>query len=566
MFVQIFASSAWIGVVATIGAPNTENSCPTTSAERSPTPPTMHGSETISAKNRPAAIRSGAWATNTSEPISKPRCLCRYPATNSVVPGAIVERSVSECPGRSSGRRSSSAPRMSRMSISMCENDGVPSVITMCSARAASATCSDHAIAPPSVTPRSTSGAPGSSNGMRAARTASRRSRSFSMPIVRRPRSAKGRASGRPTRPQPMIATSNSMRHLRLAARWAHPRPLPSARMKRALITGITGQDGSYLAEQLLDKGYEVHGIIRRSSSFNTDRIDHLYRDPHKRGVHLFLPFGDLHESSRLVKLVYEIQPDEVYHLGGQSHVRVSFDTPEYTSDAVGLGTVRLLEAIRETGVTTRFYQASSSEMYGAAPPPQNETTPFHPRSPYAVAKVMAHWITINYRESYGMFAATGILFNHESPRRGETFVTRKITRALARIEAGLQEKLFLGNLDAKRDWGYTPDYTDAMWRILQADGPDDYVIATGQTHRVRDSLDEPAAHLGIDWHDVVEFDERYLRPAEVDALCGDASKAREKLGWQPTVTFKELVRVMVDADRETLADQLAGRAVRLTD
>jgi GDPmannose 4,6-dehydratase len=336
--------------------------------------------------------------------------------------------------------------------------------------------------------------------------------------------------------------------------------------VKKALITGITGQDGSYLAEQLVEKGYEVHGIVRRSSSFNTDRLDHLYRDPHERGVRLFTHYGDLTESSRLVKLVYEIQPDEVYHLGAQSHVRVSFDTPEYTSDAVGLGTVRLLEAIRETGVKTRFYQASSSEMYGAAPPPQNEVTPFHPRSPYAVAKVMAHWITVNYRESYGLFAATGILFNHESPRRGETFVTRKITRALARIEAGLQEKLFLGNLDAKRDWGYTPDYTDAMWRILQADEPDDYVIATGEMHSVREFLDEAAAHLGIDWHDVVEFDERYLRPAEVDALCGDASKAHEKLSWKPTVTFKDLVRLMVDADREALADQLAGRAVRLSD
>jgi GDPmannose 4,6-dehydratase len=336
--------------------------------------------------------------------------------------------------------------------------------------------------------------------------------------------------------------------------------------MKKALITGITGQDGSYLAEQLIEKGYEVHGLVRRSSSFNTDRIDHLYRDPHERGVQLFMHFGDLTESSRLVKLVYEIQPDEVYHLGAQSHVRVSFDTPEYTSDAVGLGTVRLLEAIRETGVQTRFYQASSSEMFGAAPPPQSETTPFHPRSPYAVAKVMAHWITVNYRESYGIFAATGILFNHESPRRGETFVTRKITRALARIDAGLQEKLFLGNLDAKRDWGFTPDYTDAMWRILQADEPDDYVIATGEMHSVREFLDEAAAHIGVDWQDVVEFDERYLRPAEVDALQGDPSKAGEKLGWKPTVTFKELVRIMVDADREALADQLAGRAVRLTD
>ena len=336
--------------------------------------------------------------------------------------------------------------------------------------------------------------------------------------------------------------------------------------MKKALITGITGQDGSYLAEQLIDKGYEVHGLVRRSSSFNTDRLDHLYRDPHERGVQLFTHYGDLTESSRLVKLVYEIQPDEVYHLGAQSHVRVSFDTPEYTSDAVGMGTVRLLEAIRETGVETRFYQASSSEMFGAAPPPQSETTPFHPRSPYAVAKVMAHWITVNYRESYGIFAATGILFNHESPRRGETFVTRKITRALARIEAGLQDKLFLGNLDAKRDWGYTPDYTDAMWRILQADEPDDYVIATGEMHSVREFLEEAASHMGIDWQEVVEFDKRYLRPAEVDALQGDASKALEKLDWKPTVGFKELVQIMVDADRQSLADQLAGRAVRLTD
>jgi GDPmannose 4,6-dehydratase len=336
--------------------------------------------------------------------------------------------------------------------------------------------------------------------------------------------------------------------------------------MKKALITGITGQDGSYLAEQLVERGYEVHGIVRRSSSFNTARLEHLYRDPHEQGVRMSLHYGDLTESSRLVKLVYEIQPDEIYHLGAQSHVRVSFDTPEYTSDVVGLGTVRLLEAIRETGVKTRFYQASSSEMYGAASPPQDENTPFHPRSPYAVAKVAAHWIAINYRESYGIFAATGILFNHESPRRGETFVTRKITRALARIEAGLQKKLFLGNLDAKRDWGYAPDYTDAMWRILQADEPEDFVIATGEMHSVREFLDEAAAHIGLDWQDVVEFDERYLRPAEVDALQGDASKAREKLGWSPTVTFKELVQIMVDADRKHLADQLAGRAVRVTD
>jgi GDPmannose 4,6-dehydratase len=334
--------------------------------------------------------------------------------------------------------------------------------------------------------------------------------------------------------------------------------------MKRALITGITGQDGSYLAEQLLEKGYEVHGIIRRSSSFNTERIDPLYRDVHEQGVKLFLHHGDLSDSSRLVRLLYELQPNEVYHLGAQSHVRVSFDVPEYTADVTGMGTLRLLEAIRDAGVSPRFYQASSSEMYGATPPPQNEETPFHPRSPYAVAKVMAFWATVNYRESYGLFACNGILFNHESPRRGETFVTRKITRALARIQAGLQDKLFLGNLDAKRDWGYAADYTDAMWRMLQQDEPDDYVVATGEMHSVREFLDEAAAHLGMDWESVVEFDERYLRPAEVDALQGDPSKAREKLGWTPTVTFKELVRIMVDADVKALEDELAGRNVRL--
>jgi GDPmannose 4,6-dehydratase len=335
--------------------------------------------------------------------------------------------------------------------------------------------------------------------------------------------------------------------------------------MKRALITGITGQDGSYLAEQLLDKGYEVHGLVRRSSSFNTERIDPLYRDPHEQAVKLFLHHGDLSESSRLVRLVYELDPHEVYHLGAQSHVRVSFDTPEYTTDVTGMGTVRLLEAIRDAGVKPRFYQASSSEMFGATPPPQNEQTPFHPRSPYAVAKVMAYWITVNYRESYDMFCSNGILFNHESGRRGETFVTRKITRALARIQAGIQEKLYLGNLDAKRDWGYAPDYTDAMWRMLQADEPDDFVVATGEMHSVRDFLNEAGEHLGMDWEKVVEIDPRYYRPAEVDALCGDASKAREKLGWEPTVTFKELVRIMVDEDVKSLEDALAGRAVRST-
>jgi GDPmannose 4,6-dehydratase len=333
--------------------------------------------------------------------------------------------------------------------------------------------------------------------------------------------------------------------------------------MPKAVITGITGQDGSYLAEQLLDKGYEVHGIVRRSSSFNTDRLDHLYRDPHETGVKLFMHYGDLTDSGRLVKLIYELQPDEIYHLGAQSHVRVSFDVPEYTADVVAMGTLRLLEAIRETGVQTRFYQASSSEMFGSTPPPQSETTPFHPRSPYAVAKLMGYWAAVNYRESYGLFACNGILFNHESPRRGETFVTRKITRALARVQAGLQNKLYLGNLDAKRDWGYTPDYTDAMWRILQADEPEDFVIATGEMHSVREFLEVASAHLDLDWQEVVEFDSRYLRPAEVDALCGDASKAREKLSWTPTVTFEEIVRIMVDADVKDLEDQLAGRAVR---
>jgi GDPmannose 4,6-dehydratase len=331
----------------------------------------------------------------------------------------------------------------------------------------------------------------------------------------------------------------------------------------RALITGITGQDGSFLAEQLLDKGYDVHGLVRRSSSFNTERIDHLYRDPHEEQVKLRLHHADLSDSSRLVRMLYELQPDEVYHLGAQSHVRVSFDVPEYTSDVTGMGTVRLLEAIRDARVQTRFYQASSSEMFGASPPPQDEHTPFHPRSPYAVAKVTAYWITVNYRESYGMHASNGILFNHESERRGETFVTRKITRALAAIHLGLQDKLFLGNLDAKRDWGYAPDFTDAMWRMLQQDEPDDYVIATGEMHAVRDFLDEAGAHLGLEWERHVEIDPRYYRPAEVDALCGDATKARAKLGWEPKVTFKELVRIMVDADVKALEDQLAGRRVR---
>jgi GDPmannose 4,6-dehydratase len=337
------------------------------------------------------------------------------------------------------------------------------------------------------------------------------------------------------------------------------------AELKRALISGISGQDGSYLAEQLLEKGYDVHGIIRRSSSFNTERIEHLYRDPHDEDVRLRLHHGDLADATRLVKLIYEIQPDEIYNLGAQSHVRVSFEIPEYTADVTGVGTVRMLEAIRESGVQTRFYEAGSSEMFGSAPPPQSEASSFHPRSPYGVAKAMAYWMTVNYREAYGMYCANGILFNHESPRRGETFVTRKITRALARIQAGLQDKLYLGNLDAKRDWGYAPDYADSMWRILQAERPGDYVIATGETHSVREFLAEAASLLELDWESFTEIDPRYFRPAEVDEMRGDASKAAERLGWTPTVTFRELVRIMVDADVKLLEDELAGRAVRVT-
>ena len=327
--------------------------------------------------------------------------------------------------------------------------------------------------------------------------------------------------------------------------------------MKKALITGITGQDGSYLAELLLDKGYEVHGIIRRASSFNTGRINHLYKDPHINGVRLFLHYGDIADSTNLIKLLNRIQPEEVYHLAAQSHVRVSFDIPEYTGDVTGLSTVRILEAIRETGVKTKFYQASSSEMFGKVHEvPQTETTPFHPRSPYGAAKVYAFWATVNYRESYGMFASNGILFNHESPRRGETFVTRKITRAVARIKAGLQQKLYLGNLDAKRDWGYAREYVEAMWLMLQQDQPDDYVIATGETHSVEEFLTEAFSHVNLDWHDYVELDPKYLRPAEVDLLIGDASKAKRVLGWQPKVSFKELVRLMVDADVAMLGHQ----------
>ena len=335
--------------------------------------------------------------------------------------------------------------------------------------------------------------------------------------------------------------------------------------MKRALITGITGQDGSYLAELLVQKGYEVHGIIRRASSINTSRIDHLYQDRHKRGVKLFLHYGDLSDSVSLVKMMYDLKFDEVYHLGAQSHVRVSYDIPEYTADITGVGTIRILEAIRETDSNPRFYQASSSEMFGkVAEIPQRETTPFHPRSPYAVAKVFSYWATVNYREGYNMFACNGILFNHESPRRGETFVTRKITRALAHIKLGLQDKLYLGNLDAKRDWGYAPEFVEAMWMILQQDQPDDYVIATGETHSVKEFCEEAFAYVGLDWSQYVEIDKRYYRPAEVDLLIGDASKAKQVLGWEPKTRFKDLVKLMVDAALKTLQDQLAGKVDRV--
>ncbi len=318
---------------------------------------------------------------------------------------------------------------------------------------------------------------------------------------------------------------------------------------KRAFITGITGQDGSYLAELLLGKGYEVHGLIRRASTFNTSRIDHLYVDPHDSGAKLFLHYGDLSDGSRLSTLLAEIKPDEVYNLAAQSHVRVSFDEPEHTADTTGMGTIRLLEAVRMSGIHCRFYQASSSEMFGATPPPQNEDTPFYPRSPYGAAKVYSYWITKNYREAYGMFAVNGILFNHESPRRGETFVTRKITRAVAAIKAGTQEHVYLGNLDSVRDWGYAAEYVEGMWRMLQVDEPEDFVLATGGNFTVRDFVQTAFEHAGLEWEKHVRFDERYLRPTEVDALVGDAAKAEAKLGWKATVDTAELARIMVDAD-----------------
>jgi GDPmannose 4,6-dehydratase len=319
--------------------------------------------------------------------------------------------------------------------------------------------------------------------------------------------------------------------------------------VRRALITGVTGQDGSYLAELLLGKGYEVHGLIRRASLFNTGRIDHLYRDPHDADARLYLHYGDLTDGARLVTLMREIDPDEVYNLGAQSHVRVSFDEPEHTGNATALGTMRLLEAVRMSGVDCRYYQASSSEMFGAHPPPQDESTPFYPRSPYGVAKVYAYWATKNYREAYGLYAVNGILFNHESPRRGETFVTRKVTRAVARIKAGLDDTVYMGNLDAERDWGYAPEYVEGMWRMLQADEPDDFVLATGTSISVRDFIEASFTHAGLDWEKHIRFDERYLRPSEVDALCGDAGKAERVLGWKPTVDGKRLAQIMVDAD-----------------
>jgi GDPmannose 4,6-dehydratase len=330
---------------------------------------------------------------------------------------------------------------------------------------------------------------------------------------------------------------------------------------KKALITGITGQDGSYLAELLLSKGYEVHGIIRRASTFNTGRLDAIYSDPHASHTRLFLHYGDLSDASATARLLDKIKPEEIYNLAAQSHVRVSFDCPEYTTDVTATGAVRLLEAIRETGIKPRFYQASSSEMFGLVQEvPQTEKTPFYPRSPYGCAKVYAYWITVNYRESYGLHASNGILFNHESPRRGETFVTRKITRALAHIQAGLQDKLYLGNLDAKRDWGYAKEYVEAMWLMLQQEKPDDYVIATNETHSIREFLDVAFGYVGLDWKKYVEIDPRYYRPAEVELLIGDASKAKKQLGWEPKTKFADLVKLMVDADIKLLKDHREGR------
>lgn len=329
--------------------------------------------------------------------------------------------------------------------------------------------------------------------------------------------------------------------------------------MKKALITGVTGQDGSYLAEFLLAKGYQVHGIIRRTSTFNTHRIDHLYTDPHQGNVKFFRHYGDLADTGQLTHLIYDLQPDEIYHLGAQSHVRVSFGLPEYTADVTGLGTIRLLEAVRRCGRKPRFYQASSSEMFGAAASPQNEQTPFWPRSPYAAAKVFAYWATNNYRDAYNIFACNGILFNHESPRRGETFVTRKITRGIANIVAGKEKKLYLGNLQARRDWGFAPEYVEGQWRMLQQETPDDYVLGTGECHTVEEFLDQTFGYVNLDWHDHVEIDPRYLRPTEVDCLQADISKARKMLDWSPKVGFRQLAQIMVDADMKAAGLKCPG-------
>ena len=334
--------------------------------------------------------------------------------------------------------------------------------------------------------------------------------------------------------------------------------------MKKALITGITGQDGSYLAELLLSKGYEVHGLIRRSSTFNTARIDHIYIDPHDANARIFLYYGDLNDGGQLNNLIYNINPDEIYNLGAQSHVRVSFDIPEYTGDITALGTTRLLESIRRSGIKTRFYQASSSEMFGDSSAPQNEKTPFRPRSPYAAAKVYAYWMVRNYREAYNMFACNGILFNHESPRRGETFVTRKIARGLANIMAGREKKIYLGSLKAKRDWGYAPEYVEAMWTMLQQDKPKDYVIGTGESHSVKEFLEEAFDYVGLHWREYIEIDQRYFRPMEVEFLLADASEAKKELGWNPKITFKELVRIMVDRDLELVDLEPPGEGERI--
>ena len=336
--------------------------------------------------------------------------------------------------------------------------------------------------------------------------------------------------------------------------------------MTKALITGITGQDGSYLAELLLHKGYKVHGLIRISSSFNTERIDHIYQDPHEPGARLFLHYGNLSNGEQLTNMVYNVRPDEIYHMGAQSHVKVSFDMPEYTGNVTGLGTTRILEAVRRSGIKTRFYQASSSEMFGNAPPPQSERTVFEPRSPYAIAKVYAHWMTANYREAYDMFAANGILFNHESPRRGPTFLSRKVTRAVARIKAGLQQKVYLGNLDSRRDYGYTPEYVEVMWQIMQQDQPDDFVIGTGVAPTIREFVEEAFAYAGMDWQEYVEIDPRYFRPTEVDYLLADPSKARSQLGWEPRITYKKLVPIMVDADLEAVGLEPIGEGLKILD